>query len=94
MAFMRVEHIENEAIGLIAAYNSSVAPITAPPIPVADIFECHLGFDLQFADLQKKHGDGKVLAEIYILSKKVIVDQSLDPDLFPANEGRFNFTLV
>jgi hypothetical protein len=93
MAFMALEHIETEASKLIHAYSSAVTPIATPPIPVEEIFECHLGFDLIFADLRAKYGDDNVLAEIYILSKQVIVDQSLDPEVYPHSEGRYRFTL-
>lgn len=94
MSFLKTEYIEGEASKLLYEYGNAVERVSAPPIPVAEIFECHLGFSLQFADLQKKHGDNNVLAEIYILSRKIIVDLSLDPDEYPQSEGRFNFTLA
>lgn len=94
MVFLKPEFIESEALGLLYEYEKNIDPISAPPVPVAEIFESHLGFSLQFSDLRKKYGDDKVLAEIYILSKKVIVDESLEPEEHPQAEGRFNFTLA
>lgn len=94
MGFLKPDFIEGEALKLLYEYGHTVEPVIAPPVPVAEIFECHLGFSLRYADLQKKYGDNKVLAEIYILSKKVVVDQSLEPEEHPLSEGRFNFTLA
>jgi Zn-dependent peptidase ImmA (M78 family) len=94
MTYLTTDQIEYEADKLLYDYGLSVAPVAAPPIPVAEIFECHLKFNLQFADLRAKYNDDKVLAEIYILSKKIVVDESLDPDEHPESEGRYNFTLA
>lgn len=94
MAFLSPEHIENEAINLFDDYCRHVDQEYQPPIPVDAIFESYLGFSLEFFDLQKKHGSTKVLAETHILSKRVIVDLTLDPEEHPENEGRYNFTLA
>jgi len=88
------EEIEAEALNLLREYSEKVESISAPPVPVTEIFDSYLNFSMRFQDLRTKYGNDKILAEIYILSKKVVVDQSLDPEVHPDKEGRFNFTLA
>lgn len=91
---LELDDIEIEAWNLLHDYSEKVEKVLAPPVPVVEIFDCFLNFTMRFQDLRQKYGNDKILAEIYILSKKVIVDQSLDPEVHPDKEGRYNFTLA
>jgi hypothetical protein len=68
-------------------------------VPVESILERHLKLSLDFDDLHTKLGvpisdDGpEILGAIWIESREVFIDQSLDPDANPAMEGRFRFTV-
>ncbi len=92
--FLPPEEIEYQAMKLLEEYSAKVEPITGPAVPVDEIFEVYLQFDFSFADLSMKYGAHKVLAEIFIKNKKVVVDISLDPDTHPDMIGRYNFTLA
>ena len=92
MAFIPQQTIETEAAKLHFQYGQDVAPAAAPPRPGDEICESYLGISIEFDDLRSKHGP-KVLAATYILSKRVIIDESLVPEDHPDQEGRYNFTL-
>jgi len=92
--FIAKKNIESEAISLIYASQERCGTIDEPPVPVSEILECHLEFDLEFDDLQAKYHSANILAEAYLASRKVVIDESLDPDEFPDMEGRYHFTVA
>ena len=63
-------------------------------------WKSHLKLSLDFDDLHKKLGipitgdDPEVLGALWVESREVFIDQSLDPDENPAMEGRFRFTVA
>lgn len=96
--FLREETIENEAAVLLAAYSSEHTTVTTPPVPVDDILELYLGCSLALNNLQRilgmpKRDEGDILGAIFMNTKEVFIDESLDPEDHPEREGRYHFTV-
>lgn len=89
--FLSESQIEKAAMQLLAGYSAKFGPISAP-IPVDEVLECYLGLNLDFKDLSV-YGDD-VLGATWPREKRVAVDQSLDPSVFPHKLGRYRFTVA
>src|SRR5262245_4661608 len=69
-------------------------------VPVESSLEHHLKCSLDFNDLHKRlgvamtGGDPEVLGAVWVGTREVFIDQSLDPDENPGMEGRFRFTVA
>ncbi len=92
--FLRREKIEGEALSLLAEYGRRFGPVDRPPIPAEEIIECLLGLDLGFDDLPRLLDIPDVLGATWVGEKRVLIDQSLDPTLPAAIEGRYKFTVA
>jgi hypothetical protein len=92
--FLPAKEIETEALCLLDEYGRRFSPVTAPPVPVEEILECYLGLDLAFDDLVRRTGVPDVLGATWVQHRRVVVDQSLDPTLYPTKEGRYRFTVA
>jgi hypothetical protein len=91
--YMSREDIEAEAALVLAEFGQT-HDVAAPPIPVDDIVELHLGLTFELKDMHQLFGVGDVHGALWMDEALVGVDQSLDPKLFPAKLGRFRFTLA
>jgi hypothetical protein len=71
-----------------------------PPVPIEEVLEKHLRLTLDFDDLHGKLGipkdddEPEVLGALWAESKEVFIDESLDPDEHPEQEGRYRFTMA
>jgi hypothetical protein len=71
-----------------------------PPVPVEKILEKHLKLTLDFDNLHERlhiprNGEEPdVLGALWAESGEVFIDESLDPDEHPEQEGRYRFTLA
>ena len=92
--FLNYKRIGFEAQRLLVEYASEHAPIEAPPIPVEEMLERHLGLALSICNLGEVLGCADALGALDVCSREVLVDQSLDPSDFPDLEGRYRFTLA
>jgi len=92
--FMPTEHIEAASLCLLAEYGRKYGEVVAPPVPVDAVLEAHLGLGLDFDDLPGLVGAPDVLGATWIQDRRVLVDQSLDPEENPAREGRYRFTVA
>jgi len=88
------EQLQDEAALLLAEYGERFKAVTAPPVPVDDILECHLKLIFEIDDLKKRFGIGDVLGALWINDKTVRVDSSLDPTAHPRMLGRYRYTLA
>ena len=95
------DSIEQDAYELLAEYERSARVRIAPPIPIEDIVEKHLKLLLEFDDAHSLFGiprDPKsgpdILGVIFFHDARVVIDESLDPDVNPTKEGRYRFTLA
>ena len=98
--YLSEEQIEREAEILLAEFARARGITIAPPIPIEDIVEKHLKLRLEFDDIHRLFGvprsgigfDPDILAAIFFEPKRIVIDESLDPDANPAKEGRYRYT--
>jgi len=89
--FIPKRRIERRAERLLQEYGRLEA---APPVPVEDILERHLGLSLAFEDLTAVLGRDDVLGATWLDTAEVVIDHRLDPGLHPEAEGRYRFTVA
>ena len=99
--FLADEAIERDAASLLAEYSRARGIAVAAPIPVEDIVEKHLKLRIEFDDTHKlfsvpRHSgrDADILGAIFFNERRIVIDESLDPDERPGIEGRYRFTLA
>lgn len=102
VAYVSDEVIEKDAQALLAEYAQARGTAIEVPIPIDDIIEKHLKIGLEFDDTHRLFGvprsgigsDPDILGAIYFDQKRIVIDESLDPDANPAKEGRYRYTLA
>lgn len=102
VAYMSDEAIEKDAQALLADYARERGVTIAAPIPIEDIVEKYLKLGIEFDDMHQRLGvprsglgfEPDILGAIYLDQKRIVIDESLDPEAFPAKEGRYRFTLA
>lgn len=92
--FIPTKTIEEEAALLLAEYAVKHGEIVAPPVPIDRLVEFHLGLEFGFMDLREELGVADVHGALWVKAKRIGVDESLDPAVFPNMEGRYHFTLA
>jgi len=93
VSFLPQKHIENATLDLLAAYGYQYQAITTPPVPIEEILEAHLGLALDFDAMAERFGAPDVLGAMWVNDRQVLIDESLDPETYPARQGRYRFTL-
>jgi Zn-dependent peptidase ImmA (M78 family) len=102
VSYVSDEAIEKDAQALLAEYAQARGVTIEAPIPIDDIVEKHLKIGIEFDDMHRRFGvprsgigfDPDILGAIYFDQKRIVIDESLDPDAYPAKEGRYRFTLA
>lgn len=84
--------IEDEADRLLASFAGKRGGLITPPIPVEDILEFHLDYDLDFDDLQRRMGSDVVLGALDVANRRVVVDERLVN--CPGEEPRLRYTVT
>ena len=98
--YMTAGAIEQDATALLAEYAQARSVVIAPPIPIEDILEKHLKLKFEFDDTHSVFSiprSGKkpdILGAMFFDEERIVIDESLDPEEFPAMEGRYRFTLA
>jgi Zn-dependent peptidase ImmA (M78 family) len=98
--YLADEMIEGDAALLLAEYAHARGIVIAPPIPIEDIVEKHLKLGIEFDDTHKLFGvprsglEPDILAAIFFDDRRIVIDESLDPEENPVKEGRYRFTLA
>jgi Zn-dependent peptidase ImmA (M78 family) len=95
------ETIERDAEALLGQFAHARGVEIRPPIPIEDIVEKHLKLHVEFDDLHRlleiPHGglgtEPDIFGAIWLETGEIIIDESLDPEVRPAIEGRYRFTL-
>ena len=95
------EQIERDASALLAEFSAARGVVVAPPIPIEDIIEKHLKLLVEFDDTHRLFGvprsgpglDPDILGAIYFDERRIVIDESLDPEENPSKEGRYRYTL-
>lgn len=94
VGFLKREEIEAAALSLLAAYVQQFGTMAVlPPVPMEEIVECHLELDFGFDNLCRSLGMTEVLGATWINRRRVRIDESLDPTIFPKREGQYRFTV-
>lgn len=94
------EAIEKDAEALLAEYAHARGVTIEAPIAIDDIIEKHLKIGIEFDDTHRLFGvprsgigfDPDILGAIFFEQKRIVIDESLDPDEKPAKEGRYRYT--
>lgn len=102
VAYMPDEAIEKDAEALIAEYAHARQLTIKLPIPVDDIVEKHLKLGIEFDDMHRLFGvprpgfgfDPDIVGAMFFDEKRIVIDESLDPDANPEREGRYRYTLA
>lgn len=100
VAYVSDEAIEKDAQALLADYARERGMPIEPPIPIDDIIEKHLKIGIEFDDTHRLFGlprsgigfDPDILGAIFFDQKRIVIDESLDPDANPVKEGRYRYT--
>jgi Zn-dependent peptidase ImmA (M78 family) len=99
--FLSETAIERDAMALLTEYAHDRGVAIAPPIPIEDIIEKHLKIRLEFNDTHELFGirrgpecDADILGAIFFDQRRIVIDESLDPEENPGLEGRYRFTLA
>ena len=95
------ESIERDAEALLAQFAHARGVAIRAPIPIEDIIEKHLKLHVEFDDLHRRleiprgglGTESDIFGAIWLEAGEIIIDESLDPEVRPAIEGRYRFTL-
>jgi Zn-dependent peptidase ImmA (M78 family) len=90
--------IERDAAALLAQYAYAKGVEIRAAIPIEDIVEKHLKLHVEFDDTHRLFGvprDPECDADaIFFDERRMVIDESLDPEERPHMEGRYRFTLA
>ena len=102
--FLAEEAIERDAEALLAEFAHKRDVVIELPIPIEDIVEKHLKIGIEFDDTHDLFGIPRsgldlgqgpdILGAMFFDEKRIVIDERLDPDDNPAQEGRYRFTLA
>ena len=100
--YLAEEAIERNAEALLTEFAHARDVVIEPPIPIEDIMEKYLKLGIEFDDTHRLFGIPRtdlsqgpdILGAIFFDEKRVVVDESLDPEEHPNKEGRYRFTLA
>ncbi|HZZ24118.1 MAG TPA: hypothetical protein VFE60_16745 [Roseiarcus sp.] len=100
VSYVPDEAIEKDAQALLAEYAHARGVTIEVPIAIDDIIEKHLKIGIEFDDTHRLFGvprsgigfDPDILGAIFFEQKRIVIDESLDPDANPAKEGRYRYT--
>src|SRR6266446_2085305 len=98
--YLSEEQIENDAAALLAEFAQARDIVLKPPVPIEDIVEKHLKLGIEFDDTHRlfgiprlTFGQADILGAIFFEERRIVVDESLDPEEHPEREGRYRYTL-
>jgi IrrE N-terminal-like domain len=100
VSYVPDEAIEKDAQALLAEYAHARGVMIEAPIAIDDLIEKHLKIGIEFDDTHRLFGlprsgigfDPDILGTIFFEQKRIVIDESLDPDANPAKEGRYRYT--
>jgi IrrE N-terminal-like domain len=100
VSYVSDEAIDKDAQALLAEYSHARGISIKAPVAIDDIIEKHLRIGLEFDDTHRRFGvprpgigfDPEILGAIFFEQKRIVIDESLDPDADPAKEGRYRYT--
>lgn len=91
--YLTHEQIEAAANKLLMAYGQQFGWSGEAPVPVEEIIECHLELDFGFENFAASATRVGTLGAMWVAERRIRIDESLDPTVYPAKEGRYRFTI-
>lgn len=92
--YLTKQHIERQADALLGEFGGARVAVTAPPVPIDEIVELHLGLAIEFKNMVELFPFADVHGALWMKERIVGVDQGLDPALHPNKTGRYHYTLA
>ena len=100
--YLDEQRIERDAAALLAEYQQARGVVITRQVPIEDIVEKHLKLGIEFDDMHRllnhpRSGlgrDSDILGAMFFDERRIVIDESLDPDENPSMEGRYRFTLA
>lgn len=100
--YLYEEQIERDAAALLAEYEQARGVIITRQVPIENIVEKHLKLGIEFDDMHRllnhpRSGLGRdpdILGAMFFDERRIVIDESLDPEGNPSMEGRYRFTLL
>jgi len=94
------EYIEGDVARLLRDFEHARQIVVDAPVPIEDIVEKHLKLRVDFDDIHRLLGISRsglkteILGAIFPNEAWIVIDESLDPELYPAQEAHYRFTLA
>jgi Zn-dependent peptidase ImmA (M78 family) len=100
--YLYEEQIERHAAVLLAEFEQARGIVIKRHVPIEDIVEKHLKLGIEFDDMHwlfnhPRSGlnrDPDILGAMLFHERRIVIDESLDPEENPSMEGRYRFTLA
>ncbi len=100
VAYVSDEEIEKDAEALLSEFARTRGATISLPVPIDDVIEKYLKLRIDFDDLHrilevprsKGTDQPDILGAIFFAEKRIIIDETLDPDENPSKEGRYRYT--
>ena len=102
--YLAEKTIERDAEALLSEFAHARGLAIELPVPIEDIVEKHLKLCLEFDDTHRLFGVPRagldrgqgpdILGAIFFDDRRIVIDESLDPEENPLVEGRFHFTVA
>ena len=96
--YLQEEEIERDAGALLAEYECARGIQIVAPVPIEDIVEKYLKLGVEFDDMHQLLGVARprepdILGAMFFDERRIVIDESLDPEVNPSNEGRYPLRL-
>jgi Predicted Zn peptidase len=100
--YLDEQRIERDAAALLSEYQQARGVAITRQVPIEDIVEKYLKLGIEFDDMHRllnhpRSGLGRdpdILGAMFFDERRIVIDQSLDPEANPSMEGRYRFTLA
>jgi hypothetical protein len=98
--YLSEDAIERDAEDFLAEYAQARGVVIEPPIPIEDIVEKHLKLRVEFDDIHRLLGSPRseflpvILGAMVFKDRRIVVDESLDPEEYPSREGDYRLILA
>lgn len=100
--YLQEAQIERDAAALLAEFEQARGVVITGQVPIEDIVEKHLKLGIEFDDMHELLGvprsglglEPDILGAMFFDERRIVIDESLDPEDNPSKEGRYRFTLA
>ncbi|WP_413431532.1 ImmA/IrrE family metallo-endopeptidase [Crateriforma spongiae] len=89
---LTMRQIAAEADAVLLQYAERFDVAIEAPIEIEDIVGSLMGLRIEFERLEEALGEG-VLGALFMRDRRISIDESLDPEIYPDMRWRYHFTL-